>query len=542
MTTTGLRSMVGRVARTPSLRRLEGSFAMFAFCEHATWLTILYFALLEGGPREVGIVAVLQLLPGVLLAPFASYVGDRFAPQRALAFGYGAQCIAFAATAVLMASDQRIPAYLAASAAATCITFTRPAMASLLPAVTHTPSDLVAANVITGQIEQIGVFGGPVLAGAAMALWSPWVVFGGATVAMAIAFVVTIGVRDIEHSRVVDHVHARDLARQVFAGFATLRRERRLRVLVLLGAGAGFVKGVGDVIFVTYADVRLSGSGGISGLLAGAYGVGAFVGATLVAALARAGRVSRQFLAGALMASVPLLALSGIDLLVPAMVGFAVMGAGETVLQLVSGVTVQRESPTSVTSRVFGILEGLTMGSIAVGSLAVTLLTEWYGLGTAFIILAAVVAAIVIAGVLRLRSAGGDVAPVDSDVVDRLLADPVFAPLMAPTVERLARSAETIDVPAGECLVREGETGDRYYLVLDGHAEVTIDGAHVRDLGPGDSFGEVALLRGIPRTATVTAREPVHALAVASDDFIEAVTRHPRSQRTADATVDRWLG
>src|SRR5262245_6626164 len=100
--------MVRRVSHTPLLRRVEGSFAMFAFCEHGTWLAIFYFALLEGGPREVGIVAVIQLLPGVVLAPFAAFVGDRFLPHRALAFGYAAQSVAMAATAALMAADSRM--------------------------------------------------------------------------------------------------------------------------------------------------------------------------------------------------------------------------------------------------------------------------------------------------------------------------------------------------------------------------------------------------------------------------------------------------
>ena len=85
--------MVWRVARDPQLLRIQTSFLGFAFAEHATWLAILVFAYARGGVGEAGVVAVVQLAPAIVVAPFAAYAGDRFRPERVLAFGYAAQAV-----------------------------------------------------------------------------------------------------------------------------------------------------------------------------------------------------------------------------------------------------------------------------------------------------------------------------------------------------------------------------------------------------------------------------------------------------------------
>ena len=530
-----------RVARTPGLRRVQLAFAAFAFSEHATWLAILVYALQRGGAREVGIVAVAQLIPGIIGAPFAAYAGDRFRPQRALAFGYAAQAISMAATAAAMTAGWSLVAYIAATCAATCITFTRPVMGSLLPVITHSPRDLVAANVVAGLIEQVGVFAGPLAAGVLMGVWSPTAVFvlGAAAVGYASASVLFVDALDDAPDR--PPVGADDVMGQIFAGFSTLRTHRRLRALVILGASAGLVKGVGDVIFVTFADARLDGSNQ-AGWLAAAYGLGAICGAAGTTRMVRSARVDRQYLSAAVFAAAALVGLAIIGQLGPALAAFALMGAGETILQLTTSVSIQRNAPSDVLARVFGILEGLNMGAIALGSLAVTVLVAATSVGGAFVVLAAALLIFVVTGVLRLRRHGTGLPLPDESIVQRLIADPLFAPLSAPMVERLARGAEPMTVEADTIVFAQGEHGDRYYLVTVGNAAVTIDGQHVSTLGPGDTFGEIALVRDISRTATVAATTTLQLLAIPRDDFLEAVTGHPRSRSAADATVNRFLG
>ena len=535
-------AVVTRVLHVRELRWVEAGFAAFSFSEHATWLAVLVYALAHGGPRQVGIVAVAQLLPGVLLAPFAAYSGDRFPPQRAIAVGYALQSVAMAGTAIAMAAGASLAAYVLGGAAATCITFTRPVMGSLLPGITHAPSDLVAANVVTGFIEQVGVFVGPLAAGLLMAISSPTMVFAAAAGATAFACFAAFMVTSVDAFTRPAELDASTVMSQVLEGFATLRHEGRVRVLVALGASAGLVKGIADVTFVTFADARLDGGGGQSGLLAGAYGLGAMVGAVTVTRLVHTGRVSRQFAVAGLCAAVGLVTLSGSGVLAPALLGFGLLGAGESLLQLTSGVTIQRQAPTRVLARVFGIVEGMRMGAVALGSLAVTLLVATASLGVAFVVLGSVVLLLVLVGVARLQRHGDDAVVVDDALVQRLLADPVFASLPAPTTERLAKQVEPITVRAGEVVVAEGGVGDRYYLIDHGTTRVTIGGREVRTLGPGTSFGEIALLRDVPRTATVTAISELHLLSVSRRAFLEAVTGHPRSHGVASAVTDRLLG
>jgi CRP-like cAMP-binding protein len=111
-----------------------------------------------------------------------------------------------------------------------------------------------------------------------------------------------------------------------------------------------------------------------------------------------------------------------------------------------------------------------------------------------------------------------------------------------PTLEQLAACTSPVTVPAGEVVIRSGEPGDRFYLVLDGTLDVQTDDGRRSAIGPGGFFGEIALLRDVPRTATVRATSDSKLLALDRDDFIAAVTGHAPSARAADAVVATRLG
>ncbi len=178
------------------------------------------------------------------------------------------------------------------------------------------------------------------------------------------------------------------------------------------------------------------------------------------------------------------------------------------------------------------------MAMMAVGSLLLSVLVRALGLDAALAIIGAVTAVGLLLGAARFRQLGGDVPPPPDHVVERVLADPVFAYLGGPAAAHLADRVEIVCAQPGDVVITEGEPGDRYYLVVDGRLVATIGDEVVGEMAAGGSFGEIALLRDIPRTATVTCVTAVELFAISRDDFLTTLTGHPRSLATATQIAD----
>ncbi len=113
------------------------------------------------------------------------------------------------------------------------------------------------------------------------------------------------------------------------------------------------------------------------------------------------------------------------------------------------------------------------------------------------------------------------------EVVNRLEQVPLFSGCSQRDLQTIARSVEDIDHPAGTVVAREGEPGVGLFVIADGTADVTIGGKKKASLGPGDFFGEIALLDGGPRTATVTATTDVRLLGLTEWVFRGLMQEHP---------------
>ena len=125
----------------------------------------------------------------------------------------------------------------------------------------------------------------------------------------------------------------------------------------------------------------------------------------------------------------------------------------------------------------------------------------------------------------------------DASTLAVLRAVPFFEQLPAPAMERVVANVVPQEAEPGTVLMREGDVGDRFYVVVDGEAEVTRNGAHVASVGPGSYVGEIALLRDVPRTATVVARTPLRLLSLEREPFLLAVTGHPQSHAAAQSVA-----
>jgi hypothetical protein len=193
-----------------------------------------------------------------------------------------------------------------------------------------------------------------------------------------------------------------------------------------------------------------------------------------------------------------------------------------------------------VLTRVFGVLEGLDMAALAVGAFIAPMLASLLAIEPALALVGLFLPLFALLLWTRLQAVDRD-APVRLAELRLLSEVPLFAPLGPPVLEALAHAAIVVEAGEGEDVIRQGDQGDRFYVIREGTVEVARDGTPVATLGAGDYFGEIALLRDVPRTATVTARGNVHLLALERADFLEAVTGHPVSREEAETVADRRL-
>ena len=111
--------------------------------------------------------------------------------------------------------------------------------------------------------------------------------------------------------------------------------------------------------------------------------------------------------------------------------------------------------------------------------------------------------------------------------LDLLHSIPLFANLDRRHLERLGMLTEEVDVPAGKVLIRQGDHGDDLMIIVSGGVGVERNGERIASLGPSEFFGEIALIAGGPRTATVTAETPTRLLVLNHRDFHALMEEFP---------------
>lgn len=523
------------VFRNPDLRRLELAWAGSVAGEWSYVVALAVFAYQAGGAAAVGLVGVIRFLPAAVVAPFTALLGDRYRRERVMLAADLVRTLALAAAAVAIFVEAPAGAvYALAGFVSLVSTAFQPAQAALLPALARRPEELTAANVASSTIESVGSFAGPALGGILLAVTGTGVVFAVTSGAFLwSAFLVArIRSQDVrERSR-----SAPGLARTAFAGFATIAREGSLRIVVGLYAAQTLVAGALNVLIVVTALELLDlGESGV-GFLNSAVGLGGLVGAAAALALVGRRRLASDFRAGLILWGVPI-ALIGIwPEPAPALVFLGILGLGNTLVDVAGLTLLQRAVPEEVLARVFGVLESLVVGTIGLGAVIAPVLIAGLGIRGALVATGALLP--ILAALTWRRLARIDAALVVPErQLELLRALPLFSPLPYAAIEHLAASLIPLEVSRGAEIVRQGEAGDRFYVVAEGEVDVAVNGVHLTTLGPGESFGEIALLRDVPRTATVAAENEASLYALERDEFIAAVTGHPASAEAADAVV-----
>lgn len=533
-------AVLRRVLANRALRRVLPAYLLFNAAEFGTWVSILLYAYDRTGAASVGVVALVQLVPAAIVAPAAAGLGDRFPRERVLAAGYLFQALAILATAAAMHAELPVVVvYGVAAVAASSFVVTRPTQSALLPSLANTPDELTAGNAAVGVMEGAGVLFGPLVAAAVLTGSTPAMVFLIAGAALVVAAGLTLGLRPtggLAAIAVSDDAGDADDG-GFLGGIAIVARDRDARLIVGLLTAGFLMIGSADVLFVLLAmDLLGIGEPG-AGVLAAALGAGTMAGGALAFGLIGQRRLATVAAGGALAwgLGIALVGLTASAVLAPVLI--VAGGAGLTVVNIAGRTLLQRSIRDEVLSRVFGLQEGLAMAGLAAGSILVPFVVGAVGLVGTTIVVAATMPAIV-AIVWRGLSDLDRRAVVPVAQLALLRRTSLFRPLPAPQLEAVARRATWLTIPAGTAVIREGDPGDRFYVLASGSLDVVRDGRPLRTVTQiGDGFGEIALLRGVPRTATVTTMAETTLLAIDRAPFLAAVTGHPDAFAAAEREV-----
>jgi Cyclic nucleotide-binding domain len=175
--------------------------------------------------------------------------------------------------------------------------------------------------------------------------------------------------------------------------------------------------------------------------------------------------------------------------------------------------------------------------TIGVGAIVAPALISALGIKTTLIVTGLVVPGLIAVVGPRLIRIDNEATAPEVERLRLIRGTPFFAPLPGAMIEGLASRLTPLSVDAGSSIIKEGEAGDRFYLIAEGRVDVSAGGTHVNTLGVGDFVGEIALLRDVPRTATVTAESPVRLYSLERDDFLSTVTSHASSHEAAESVV-----
>jgi MFS family permease len=514
------------VFSNPGLRRLELAFTGSIVGDWAYAVAAALYAFEQGGATAVGVLGVVRYVSLAVVTPFASTLGDRYSRRLVMIGSDAVRALLVVVAAVLIWSDgPPMAVYALAIATAICGSPFRSSQASILPQLARDPIELAAANVASSTVESIGFFVGPALAGLLLAVTSiPIVyVFNAITFVWSALLVLGLHVPPRERETTPDEAREHEsFLSEASAGYRAIFGDRKLRLLIGLYCGQTVVAGASLVFTVAIAldllDVGRSGLGFIDATL----GIGGLVGGFVALVLAQRGHLARDFGVGVILWSAPLLLVAAWPTLTATVICMILLGLANSVVDVNAYTILQRITPEGTMARVFGAMESAVIGTMALGALLMPVLISTIGLRWGLVVIGASISVLVVAGLPGLR--GIDLVIEPPPTLGLMRGVPLLGLLPEPTLEALARATVRVEAAPGDVVIREGDPGDLFYVIESGEVEVTKDGRRVATLGPGDFVGEIALLRDVPRTATVITTTATVFQALDRATFVPAVT------------------
>jgi Cyclic nucleotide-binding domain len=524
-------AVVRNALRNTSLRRALVAFLIFNVAWWANWIAVLVWAYDWHGVRGASGVALAQLVPAAVLAgPIAAILG-RLPRSRALPIGYAVQTATYAALGASLALDAPVAVVLAAAVVGSVsVTLTRPVHNCLLPELSHTTGDLTVGNASSGVLEATAIVVGPLVCGLTIGFWGS----GGVVLLMAAATAAAVVATAPLASEVRGAIAcAPPPAPSTSSRLRSVLHDPSARLLSLLLAAESTLVGLVDILVVVLALDLLAMSDAGPGMLNAAIGLGGLAGAAFTFVLLGSDRLAMALALAGFAAGLPFVVAGVVPSAAAAAALLFLCGAGKAFFEVTARTLVQRLLPDRLLVAVFGLQETIIMAGYAAGSLAAPLLVVSVGKRGAFVAAGLFLPAVAIASWTSLRKLDR-LAVVPGEVLTLLMGVPILSVLAPRLVERMARDAVAVTVADGASVIVEGDPGDRFYVVADGRLAVRKGGVALRELGAGDWFGELALLRDVPRTASVISVDDVALWALERDHFLAAVAFSPDAVQAAD--------
>jgi CRP-like cAMP-binding protein/predicted MFS family arabinose efflux permease len=528
------------VAQLGQIRRAQVSFGLIWASESAFMVGLGVVAFRAGGVGAVGIVTGARMAAAAVLAPLLATVADRVRRERVLTCVGLVRAATLGGAATVIAAGGPIAAtYGLAVTATVAQALFRPAHSALLPVLCTSPRQLTSANAVRGLLDSLATLSGPAAAAILLATSGPAAVFAACAAASLLGGLVVVGLSYDAPPRSNAAVRG---GHEILQGFATIAADRRLALITSLGFAQTLTRGCLTVFTVVVAiDLLGTGDPGV-GVLTAAVGAGGMLGSILAFGLVGRGRLALWFGVGIALFGAPLVLIGAVPEQAAAVLLLGVVGIGNALIDVGGFTLLARLADERVLARMFAGFEAILTLGIAAGALLTPLVVDLLGVRLALVATGLIAPLAVAASWRALERLDAEVRVRDGDI-ETMRAVRMLGALPVAMVEQLAGGLEHVGFAPGHAVFRQGERGDYFYVVQAGRADVILDGRIVRTLGTGDGFGEIALLRDQPRSATVRASADARldVCRLRRSAYLTAVTGYPAAAAAGEELVTSRL-
>ena len=486
----------------------------------------------------VGAAGLVRLTPQLLLSIYGGVLAERYERIR-LMVSSDLLCAVWQVGLAVVAAGNGPPAVALVFTALTSASGVvyQPSTAATIPSLVD-EDDLTAANALNSTIDELVVIAGPAVGAVLLVVGSPSLVFALNAASFVISAAIVSRIRT--RSRPVDVTEGgrAGVLAQMSVGVRTVLGLAAARTLVAYSVLVSFVYGTDTVLFVGVSEHKLgTGSQGFGYLLAG-LGAGGVLAAAGVNRLAGSRRLASIILAGAVGYCLPTALLIVIHSPVLAFIVQVFRGSSTLVVDVLAVTALQRAVPSDQLARVFGVFFAFFLSAIALGAVVTPAVVSALGLDGGLWVMALAPSLLAVAGYPALlvidRETASRARELEPKValLERL---EIFAAASRPILERLAAAASEVRFDAAAAIVREGDPADYLYVLVEGEVEVSARGEaggpeqKIRVMTGPTYFGEIGVLEGIPRTATVTALTACDCWRIDGDTLLDALTASPPS-------------